>query len=466
MKRLIAFSVLAAVLLCYSILCLADPDRYLPTFSKSTAEESPQPQSEFVFETRNGEDEVYLSITKYTGNEWFVNIPAEVDGLPVREIGDAAFYQNQTVRAVFLPNTLTHIENYAFADSEISIVIPGEGLKIIDYAAFYGCDELCVFELEHAPNLLQIGDFAFAECGSLVSALKMPSSLLSIGAYAFQGCTSTPSLTLNEGLIHIGDGAFNHCISLQNKSIHIPASVRQIGGAAFAPGESVRGSHVFYNCAPTTLTAFTVGSDSNAYIAVDGVLYAKNKAGEPSVLVCYPPNRAQTVYQMPSTVTDAYELSLGRPLHLRELILSDAFVISTDLPENYLNTGSNLSVAIYNKNALASVSCIEGSAVYAMRDGMLLTYDMKTLLFVPFGAGRDGTLTLPDGVQKIECGAIGIDADDPQSDRYTAKTIVIPDSLTDVGDDVISAINAGSWQIVLSPGHGTLTLSGGKLVRK
>lgn len=466
MKRLIAFAVLAAALLSYSILCAVDPECYLPSSSSTKAETVEPEKSDFVFTTVTEGEHTYLSITEYTGSDWFVNIPATVDGVPVQRIGDAAFYRNRSVRAVLLPSTLTEIGSYAFADSNVSIVIPGEGLRIIDYAAFYGCDDLRGFDLQHATGLLQIGDFAFAECAGLISDLRMPDSLLLIGAYAFQGCASAPLLTLNEGLVYIGDGAFNHCIGLQNENIHIPASVRQIGGAKFAPGESVRGTHVFYNCAPTTLSSFTVADGSKAYTTRDGVLYAQNETGEPAVLVCYPPNRAGAVYEMPSSVTDAYELSLGRPLHLRELILPDAFTVYTELPENYLNTGSNLSVAIYNKNALTSVSCTEGSEVYATRDGMLLSHDMKTLLYVPFGAGRDDVLTIPDGVEKIELGAICASTDEPQGNRYTAKRIVIPDSLVAVGDGVIAAINTQSWQIILSPGHGTLSLSDGKLVRK
>ncbi len=466
MKRLIAFAVLAAALLSYSILCAVDPDRYLPSFSSTEGVTVAPEKSDFVFTAVTEGEETYLSLTEYTGSEWFVNIPATVDGVPVRKIGDAAFYRNRTVRAVLLPNTLTEIGSYAFADSNVSIVIPGEGLRIIDYAAFHGCDELRVFDLQHATELLQIGDFAFAECTALISDLAMPDSLLLIGGYAFQGCASAPSLTLNEGLVYIGDGAFNHCIGLQNESIHIPASVRQIGGAKFAPGSAVRGTHVFYNCAPTTLSSFTVGDGSLAYIARDGVLYAQNEAGEPAVLVCYPPNRAGATYELPSGVSDAYELSFGRPLYLRELILSDAFTVYTELPDNYLNTGSNLSVAIYNKNALTSVSCTEGSAVYATRDGMLLTHDMKTLLYAPLGAGRDDVLSIPDGVERIEDGAICTTESKPQGNRYAAKRIVIPDSLSSVSDGVLAAINAQPWQIVLSPAHGTLSLSDGKLVRK
>lgn len=466
MKRAISFAVAASLLLTLSFLYLFVPEVFQPADDVPTGEIGDVFEYDsFLFETMEGEDGKYLCVTGYTGSDWFAAIPESVYDMPVREIGESAFYKNDVLLAIKFPKTMRTVARFAFAESSIAIVIANEELESIGYAAFYKCDELRVFELSYLDGLLSIGDYAFAECPKYVSAAEMPDSLLRLGAYAFQGCVAIRSVELNEGLIYIGDGTFNHCEGVKNTEIVIPASVKQIGGQTFAPGDGVRGSHVFYNCGAQSLTRFSVAEGNLYYMAVDGVLYAKNEKGEPSVLIAYPPKKADAVYEMPNTVADAYELSFGRPLYLNEILLSDAFRIYTDLPENYLNVGNNLSVAVYNKNHVAAIRLRESNTEYTAENGLLLSSDGKTLLYVPLCAGNGDTLILPD-VTTILDGAICIEVGGGIADRYTAERIAIPDTLTDLSDAAIRAINDGLWDILLSDTHPTLRLQGGKLYRK
>ena len=74
-------------------------------------------------------------------------------------------------------------------------------------------------------------------------------------------------------------------------------------------------------------------------------------------------------------------------------------------------------------------------------------------------------VVLPD-VTAILDGAICIETDGGIADRYTAERISIPNTLTEISDAAISAINDGLWEILLSDDHPTLRLEDGKLYRK
>jgi len=56
-------------------------------------------------------------ITKYTGNEEIVTIPAKLGGKRVYQIGEAAFYQNTSIKKLIIPDkSVGYIERGAFAD--------------------------------------------------------------------------------------------------------------------------------------------------------------------------------------------------------------------------------------------------------------------------------------------------------------------------------------------------------------
>ena len=121
-------------------------------------------------------------ITKYTGRLATVQIPYQIDEMPVKEIGERAFAENRTIANIRIPNTVT-----------------------------------------------TIGDEAFALCGRL-RAVAIPSSVTSIGKNAFE-YTGIISATLSKNLTSIGEGAFYNCIQL--RSIEIPEGVTVIPNSAF-----------------------------------------------------------------------------------------------------------------------------------------------------------------------------------------------------------------------------------------
>ena len=104
-----------------------------------------------------------------------------------------------------IPNSVTSIGEYAFADLYLtSITIPN--------------------------SVTSIGSYAFSWCSGLTS-ITIPNSVTSIGEYAFAGCYDLTSITIPNSVTSIGENAFSGCTGLT--SITIPNSVTSIGGGAF-----------------------------------------------------------------------------------------------------------------------------------------------------------------------------------------------------------------------------------------
>lgn len=94
--------------------------------------------------------------------------------------------------------------------------------------AFSDCGDLISITLP--PTLLSIGKYAFAHCSSLKS-IDIPNSVMSIGSWTFWNCTNLTSVNLSSSLKAIESNLFQDCGNLT--SLDIPSSVRRIGDMAF-----------------------------------------------------------------------------------------------------------------------------------------------------------------------------------------------------------------------------------------
>ena len=184
-------------------------------------------------------------ITGYDGEDAALTVPAELDGHPVREIGDSAFYWCRSLTTVTLPDSLTTIGDSAFSrcDSLTTISLP-EGLTTIGDSAFSSCSSLTTITLPE--GLTSIGTNPFSSCDSLEKidvspdhpvfeqidgvlyekAIKtlicypagkegdsfaVPDGILDIGDSAFFSCKFLTTVTLPDSLTSIGEGAFEFC---------------------------------------------------------------------------------------------------------------------------------------------------------------------------------------------------------------------------------------------------------------
>jgi hypothetical protein len=141
-------------------------------------------QGQFNYITNNGA----ITITGYTGPGGAVNIPDQINGLPVTSIGDSAFYYCNLTK-VRIGSSVTNMGAWAFAY----------------------CISLTSVTL--GSSVTSIGDDAFAFCSSLTT-VTVPNSVIGIGPFAFAVCSNLTSVTIGNGVMTIGPQAFDGDTSL------------------------------------------------------------------------------------------------------------------------------------------------------------------------------------------------------------------------------------------------------------
>jgi len=95
----------------------------------------------FHYKVENGG----ATITSFEGTATLVEIPATLDGHPVKKIGERAFEGNTALGAVIIPSGVLEIDWFAFYDcaSLFEITIP-DSVCMIGHAVFDGCNSITV----------------------------------------------------------------------------------------------------------------------------------------------------------------------------------------------------------------------------------------------------------------------------------------------------------------------------------
>lgn len=151
-----------------------------------------------------------------------IYVPAIYQGLPVKEVGEEAFYHSTKINSFILPDSIETIRRYAFADSyPLNSVRFGKGLAAIEDSAFYDC---VLIKIELPASLLTIGQRAFAGCTLLETVIFEEGCLIEKLDYTFSGCSSLKTVIFPDDCrITTFDGTFSNCTSLN--TIVIPNSV-------------------------------------------------------------------------------------------------------------------------------------------------------------------------------------------------------------------------------------------------
>ena len=158
-------------------------------------------------------------------------IPAvSPDGDQVTAVEDYGFLWKKSLCSVTLPESLETIGQWAFAEcGSLETVLLSEGVTSIGTAAFLECTALS--EVRLPEGLTHLGDSAFSSCTSL-KRVTVPGSLGMIPQWAFYHCAALEELTLAEGVTSIGYSAFYGCGSLT--SLTLPATLHTLSKGAFA----------------------------------------------------------------------------------------------------------------------------------------------------------------------------------------------------------------------------------------
>ena len=180
-----------------------------------------------------GEEKVQQGYTEpeagqETGEEQDITAETENGKIP-----EWMYYRNQSVSAVTIPEGTTDIGRFAFSRSSLRTVTIPEGVTVIDYAAFYHCDNLDNVILPDTVNT--VGAKAFTHTGWMddFEENSMDDFLISGDILvAYKG--NLPEVVIPDGVRVIAEEAFRNHTEL--KKVHLPASVTDIGNDAFPEG--------------------------------------------------------------------------------------------------------------------------------------------------------------------------------------------------------------------------------------
>ena len=108
------------------------------------------------------------TLVRYFGSDSKVDIPAELGGKPVTEIGEWAFAYYSSLPEVTIPKSVTSIRAFAFRScSSLTKAIIPEGVTSIGESAFQSCGSLT--EVTIPKSVTSIEYFAFCDCGALAT---------------------------------------------------------------------------------------------------------------------------------------------------------------------------------------------------------------------------------------------------------------------------------------------------------
>ena len=194
------------------------------------------------------EERLYKGLS--VGQEIPSSVQYKSDSYAVTNIGFGAF-QNSPLSFITIPNSVTYIDAYAFADCPnlTSVTLPNS-VTYIGELAFEGSGITEPVYNQHV--------FAYLP-RSYSGAYTIPKGIKQIAGCAFQNCSKLTSVTIPNSVTSIGTGAFGGCHSLQ--LVSIPNSVTEVGCWAFmASGiyKPVYNRHVFAYLPPSYSGAYSV----------------------------------------------------------------------------------------------------------------------------------------------------------------------------------------------------------------
>lgn len=364
----------------------------------------------------------------------------------VAEIEAGAFKDCTRLLSVNLPDSLTRIGDLAFSGCAVlkSVSFP-LGLKSVGASAFAGCTGL--EEMVLPEGVESAGFSAFAGCTAL-RRVVLPASLVALEEGAFADCTSldsievapgNPRYEVAAGVLYEHDGLGGRTLrmcSRRARALRIPADVARISPEAFHSSgglEEVDPSNPF------------VALEHGLLLAPDGTSVMKARADIDELAL-----PANVTHVMPHAFAGCTRLtSVTIPEHVR--FLGDgAFAGCTSLTSVTISSledirfgedvfsGSGIKTvtaratdrgdvgsgrayvttleidrnakkldrwALWGCSRLERIVVAEDHPTFCVRDGVLYSKDLKTLLFCP--SRITGKLIVPETVEQIAEGAFG-----------------------------------------------------------
>lgn len=368
----------------------------------------------------------------------------------VQKIGEQSFKLCKGLEQINLPQTLQKIGEEAFYGcsnaKEIDIKT-----TIVSKKCFQSCTALRKATIGTTEDYFrtEIDVDAFRDCLNLTTIVFRP-SVTEINGGCFYDCKKLTAINLPTQLQSLGYSVFTGC---SIEKIYIPATL------VSELAESLS-SNVFSGC--MALKEINVAKESTKYTSIDGVVYNKDCT---KILIC---PQAKEELTLPTSVS---YFPIGQlPVNVKTLNLP-----STTALDHLRVPNGNLS----------AINIIDGNGVtdnlYSSVDGILYDCEKSTLLLCPpakkeirnipntvsrigdysfYGARPNkvilpssisvigegaffcvssmATIELPDGLKRIEASAFSQFRVTATNFQPSIKKIVIPNSVTYLGDDAFS----------------------------
>ncbi len=251
------------------------------------------------------EDHVEITGYDMPADTVSVEIPSEIEGLPVTVIGQQAFFSAKSLVSISIPETVETIGIGAFyrCSGLTEIIIP-DSVTTIEESAFIYCSSL--ENVKMSENVTVLNDHLFFQCNALAS-VSLPDGITDIGEHAFASCWNLQELELPQSLESIGDFAFAACKSLKTLT--------------FAENLSTIGEQAFMGC--QALESFAMEEGNAAFSVQDGVLFDL----EGTELVRYPAAKADAEYIIPDGVTSLRESAFDHCANLKHLTTGESLTV-------------------------------------------------------------------------------------------------------------------------------------------
>jgi hypothetical protein len=383
-------------------------------------------QAQYTFTTNSDGS---LNIAQYTVPGGTVPgsalvIPNTTNGLRITSIGDAAFFNNSTLKSVTVGTNVAIIADQAFSYSSMTSVTLPASVTNIAFDSFLDCNSLTTITVAtNNPDFSSVAGVLFnhnqttligfpeGKAGSYI----VPNSVTNIGVYAFYGSSNLTSVALSTNVSSIEDYALYNC-----------------------PG----------------LTAVTVNTNNLFYSSVAGVLFDKSQ----DTLIQYPVGNAATSYTMLNTVTnigkDAFfgchnltSVTIGTNVVIIgdaafenctslagitfpdsvTVIGGDALAECAGLTNITIGTGVTniLSQAFLACSSVTAIAVAAGNPAFSSVGGVLFNKNQTALVLYP--AASSGTsYTIPNSVTNI--------GEDAFMDAYNLASITLDPNVQSIGD--------------------------------